>query len=67
MMEEKYHGKSMREGGGGRFAKMEDAMARKGIKDPAALAAWVGRKKLGKKKFQKLAAAGRKRAARNKA
>jgi len=32
------------------------------VSDPAALAAWIGRKKYGKKRFQKMAAAGRKRA-----
>jgi hypothetical protein len=31
------------------------------VKNPAALAAWIGRKKFGKTKFQKMAAAGRKR------
>jgi hypothetical protein len=49
-------GKSMRPGGGGRFA----AMVRKGISP--ALAAWIGRRKYGKKRFQQMAAAGRRRA-----
>jgi hypothetical protein len=37
----------------------------RGVKDPKALAAFIGRKKLGKAKFQKLAAEGRRRAAKN--
>ena len=31
------------------------------VKDPAALAAWIGRKKYGKKKYQELATAGKKK------
>jgi len=55
--------KSMKLGGGGRFAKLEKAIAAKGkVKNPAAVAAAIGRKKLGAAKFQKLAVAGRKRA-----
>ncbi len=46
-------------GEGGRFAALEQKLAKKGAKSPGALAAWIGRKKLGKAKFQKLAAAGR--------
>ena len=34
---------------------------RKGVTDPKALAAYIGRKKLGKKKFQQLAEQGRKK------
>ncbi len=49
--------KSMKPGGGGRFAKMVASG-----KSPA-LAAWIGRKKYGKKKMGKWSAAGRKRAA----
>jgi len=48
--------KSMRPGGGGRFQKLR----RKGMS--GALAAHIGRKKYGKKRFQKMAARGRKRA-----
>jgi hypothetical protein len=33
------------------------------VRDPAALAAWIGRKKYGKKKYQEMAAAGRKKKA----
>lgn len=42
------------------FQKTKQALAAKGAKDPAALAAWIGRKKYGKKKFQAAAAAGKK-------
>lgn len=51
-------------GSGGRFAALKKTLSnRPGVKDPAALAAAIGRKKLGKERFQKLAAAGRRRAA----
>jgi hypothetical protein len=53
-------------GSGGRFAALVKKLKMKedgdGVKDPAALAAWIGRKKYGKEKFQKMAAAGRKEA-----
>lgn len=52
--------KSMKPGGGGRFA----AMVASG-KSPA-LAAFLGRKKYGKKKFQSFAAKGKKRAGKKK-
>lgn len=55
--------KSMKVGGGGRFQKLEGQLKRKGVKDPAALAASIGRKKYGAKKFQSMAAKGRKRSA----
>ena len=48
--------KSMKPGGGGRFAKMVASG-----KSPA-LAAYIGRKKYGSKKMAKFSAAGRKRA-----
>ncbi len=49
-------------GSGKRFAKLERTLShKKGIKDPAAVAASIGRKELGKGRFQKLAAAGRRR------
>lgn len=53
----------MKLGGGGRYEKLIGQLEKKGVKDPAALAAWIGRKKLGKKRFQSLAAKGRARAA----
>ena len=43
------------------FAKLKASLARKpGVKNPAAVAAAIGRKKYGKEKFQKMAAAGKK-------
>jgi len=49
-------------GTGVRFKKLVGQLKRKGVKNPEALAAWIGRKKYGKKKFQQLSAKGRKRA-----
>lgn len=47
-------------GQGGRFAALKKQLAAKpGVTDPGALAAAIGRKKLGKAKFQKLAAKGK--------
>ena len=57
----------MRLGGGGRFEKLVGQLEKKGVKDPAALAAAIGRKRLGKARFQSLAAKGRRRALREKA
>lgn len=45
-VEEKYEG----------FKKLEGELEAKDSKNPAGLAAWIGRKKYGKKKFQKAAA-----------
>ena len=42
------------------FEKTTKALAAKGAKNPKALAAWIGRKKYGKEKFQAAAAAGKK-------
>ena len=48
-------------GAGGRFAAMQKKLASKpGNRNPAAVAAKIGRAKFGKAKFQKMAAAGRK-------
>lgn len=48
-------------GEGGRFKSLKASIARKGnVRDPGAVAAAIGRKKYGAKKFAKLAAAGRK-------
>lgn len=60
-----FEGKSNRLGGGGRFRQVEKAVAAKGAKNPGALAAYIGRRSLGKEKFQKLAVKGRERAAYN--
>jgi hypothetical protein len=55
--------KSMKLGGGGRFAALEAKLSKKGVKNPGAVAAKIGREKYGSEKFQALAAAGRRRAA----
>jgi hypothetical protein len=55
--------KSMKLGGGGRFAKVKAAAAKSGARDPGAVAAAIGRKKYGAKKMAKMSAKGRKRAA----
>lgn len=47
-------------GSGGRFKKLVGKLKGKGARSPAALAAWIGRRKYGVKKFAKLSAAGRK-------
>jgi len=48
--------KSMKLGGGGRFQKLESQLAQKpGIRNPAAVAASIGRKKYGARKMQSLA------------
>jgi hypothetical protein len=48
-------------GSGKRFASLEKALANKGVDDPDALAAAIGRKKYGAEKFQKLSANGKKK------
>jgi len=48
-------------GSGKRFKALKGKLSRKGSRNPGGLAAWIGRKKYGKKRFQKLATAGRKR------
>lgn len=42
------------------FKTLESKLKKKGIKNPSALAASIGRKKYGKKKFQAAAAKGKK-------
>ncbi len=58
-------GKSMKPGGGGRFAKGKAALERKGYsaKRAGAVMAAAGRKKYGPKRMAKMSAAGRRRAA----
>jgi len=61
-MSKKKSKKKPKLGSGKRFAALKKKLAKqKGIKTPGALAASIGRKKYGKKRFQKLAARGRKR------
>ena len=46
-------------GSGARFKAVERQAAKSGAENPAAVAASIGRKKFGKKKFQQLAAKGK--------
>ena len=57
--------KSMKPGGGGRFAKLKGKLKHEGKSDEAAgaIAAEAGREKYGKKKMQRMAARGAKRKA----
>ena len=48
-------------GSGERFKALTKKLSARGVKNPKALAAWIGMKKYGKKKMQQLAAAGRRR------
>jgi hypothetical protein len=55
--DDKPAGKSMKLGGGGRFAALKAQLAdKKGVKQPGALAAYIGREKYGAKKMGKMAA-----------
>lgn len=45
-------------GSGANFAKLKSKLAARGAKNPGALAAYIGRKKYGKKRFGKLSAMG---------
>lgn len=47
-------------GSGERFEQLSNKLESRGAKSPDALAAFIGRKKYGKAKFQKLAAKGKK-------
>lgn len=57
-MAKTYKGKSMKAGGGGRFAKMVDKLESEGksAEDAKKISAWAGIKKYGKKKMAKMAA-----------
>lgn len=46
-------------GSGERFESLTRSLAAKGVDDPKALAAYIGRKKYGKKRFQKMGQKGR--------
>ena len=58
-----YKGKSLKLGGGGKFAKMKDAIMAEGKSEKAAAAitASIGMKKYGKKKMESMAAKGKKK------
>lgn len=70
-MASKRTGKKPKLGSGKRFAALKSQLASKSgktksgksrkVSNPGALAAWIGRKKYGAKKFAKLSAGGRKR------
>jgi len=48
-------------GAGGRFKSLAAKLKKKRARSPKALASWIGRRKFGKAKFQKMAAKGRRR------
>ena len=48
-------------GSGERFKQLVKKLKQQGAENPAALAAWIGRQKYGKRRFQELAKKGRKR------
>ena len=48
-------------GSGERFKRLTNELSRKGVRDPEALAAAIGRKKYGAKRFQQLAEQGKKK------
>lgn len=46
-------------GSGKRFSNLKKKLSAKGARNPGALAAYIGRKKYGKKRFAKLSAKGK--------
>ena len=58
-----YKGKSLKPGGGGRFARLVDRLRARGMSEQQAraIAASIGRRKYGSKQMAQWAAAGRKR------
>ena len=50
-------------GSGKRFANLEHSLASKGVRDPGAVAATIGREKFGQKKMTVMAEHGKKRVA----
>ena len=48
-------------GSGERFDRLVKSLAAKGASNPKALAAYIGRQKYGKERFQQLAAKGKKK------
>lgn len=56
--------KKPRLGSGQRFKSLVQKLKKRGVRDPQALSAWIGRSKYGPKRFAKLSAAGRRRAQR---
>ena len=57
--------KSMKVGGGGRFAALKAKLAKGGkVSNPGAVAASIGRKKYGRQEFQRMSSAGRRKSSR---
>jgi hypothetical protein len=54
-------GRKPKLGSGKRFKSLKGKLARRGVRNPGALAASIGRKKYGAKKMAKMSAAGRRR------
>lgn len=52
--------KKPKQGSGDRFKQLSDQLGQRGVDDPNALAAFVGRKKFGKDKMSKMAEKGKK-------
>lgn len=48
-------------GSGARFRKLAGQLRARGARNPAALAAWIGRRKYGRARFAALSAKGRRR------
>lgn len=48
-------------GSGKRFRALKGKLKKRGARNPGALAAYIGRKKYGKKRMAKMSAAGRRR------
>ena len=46
-------------GSGERFRRLKEKLKRRGATNPGALAAWIGRKKYGNKKFQEMSSHGK--------
>jgi hypothetical protein len=57
-------GRKPKLGTGARFRRLKGKLAKRGARNPGALAAYIGRKKYGKKRMAKMSARGRKRKAR---
>jgi hypothetical protein len=51
-------------GSGKRFASLEMSFAHRGVRSPGGLAAWIGRRKYGSKRFASLSVGGRRRSKR---
>lgn len=51
-------------GSGARFRKLTSQLRARGARNPAALAAWIGRRKYGRARFAALSAKGRQRRSR---